>query len=270
MAGLRVKSPDRVTAHNREMWERLAKAGHRYTRLSGRLPSTPEGLRRKIDPVEHLNGIKIKGSSVLVLAGGGGWEGIAFAKLGAERVTVLDISPTQLENVVLRAARMNVTVEVEEGDMKDLSRFRRSSFDLVWHMHSLVFVDEPEEVFREVSRVLRKNGLYRMDTMHPVALRMYDGWSRSGWNFTIPYHDKRALPWKGPAVWDDGRVKVEAPTLEFGHTIERIVNGIADAGLHIYRLREYSPVIYKNPKPGTDEHVESVFPVFIEVRAQKH
>lgn len=256
-----------VSEHNREMWERLAEAGYAYTKPQGRLPSSESGLRRYVDPHGVLNDTAIKGARVLVLAGGGGWHPVIFAKLGA-KVTCLDISPKQLETVAGLARKKGVEVTIEEGDMADLSRFRPSSFQVVWHVHSLVFTEDPERVFREVGRILATNGIYRTETMHPFGFRMYEGWTGTGWTMRTPYHDRGPVEFSDP-FWDDGNVRVEAPTLEYGHTIERIVNGIVAAGMVVDGLWEYTPDPVLDPEPGTDEHVEATFPIFVEVSARK-
>lgn len=256
-----------VSEHNREMWERLADAGYAYTRPQGRLPTSESGLRRYVDLHGVLKSTDLDGAKVLVLAGGGGWHPIVFAKLGA-KVTCLDISPKQLDTVARLARKKGVKVTIEEGDMADLSRFRDSSFHVVWHVHSLVFAEHPETVFREVGKVLKANGIYRTETMHPFGFRMYEGWTGTGWTMRTSYHDPGPVEFSDP-FWDDGKVRVEAPTLEYGHTIERIVNGIVGAGMAVDGLWEYTPDPVSDPTPGSDEHVEATFPIFVEVSARK-
>lgn len=259
---------DPVSEHNRRMWDRLAEAGHPFTRPAGRLPRDPAAVRRRVDPDDRLAGVALGGASVLVIAGGGGWDAVAFALLGA-RVTLLDISQRQLATVERLARRRGAPVELVRGDMKtDLFRIRRASFDVVWHMHSLVFVDEPEPVFGGVARVLRAGGTYRTSTMHPIAIRMYEGWTGTGWTMRSPYHDTGPIPY-ADMTWSQGDVVVEAPTLEYGHTVERIVNGIAAAGMVVDGLWERTPHPVADPEPGSSEHVEATFPAFLEVRARK-
>src|SRR6202043_708478 len=100
---------DEVAEHNKEMWERLAKAAMNYTRPFGRPPKSRAGMRRFMDPRGRLKRVRLEGARVLGLAAGGGWDPIIFAKLGA-LVTVFDISPTQLKTVKDLAARESVKV----------------------------------------------------------------------------------------------------------------------------------------------------------------
>src|SRR5438874_1944291 len=76
--------------------------------------------------------IALRGMRVLSLAGGGGWDPILFAELGAE-TTLFDLSPKQLATVRALAKERGTKLRVVQGDMRDLSRFKRSEFDLVYH-----------------------------------------------------------------------------------------------------------------------------------------
>ncbi|MET0423076.1 MAG: class I SAM-dependent methyltransferase, partial [Actinoplanes sp.] len=72
----------------------------------------------------------LAGVDVLCLASGGGQQGPTLAAAGA-RVTVLDNSPRQLEQDELVARRDDVPLRTMLGDMRGLSAFADSSFDLV-------------------------------------------------------------------------------------------------------------------------------------------
>src|SRR5207244_8012177 len=78
--------------HNKQMWERLAKAAMNYTRPFGRPPKSRAGMRRFMDPRGRLKGIRLQGARVLGLAAGGGWDPVIFAKLGDRKSTRLNSS----------------------------------------------------------------------------------------------------------------------------------------------------------------------------------
>lgn len=258
---------DPVAEHNLRMWERLARAGIPYTRPQGRPPRTRPALRRFIDPRARLAGVRLAGARVLALAAGGGWDAVVFAKLGAE-TTLFDLSPSQLRTVRELARRERVRVRFVRGNMKDLSAFREASFDVVWHCHSLVFVDDASRVLREVGQVLAAGGTYVLSTMHPTTLRLYGTYTGGGWAPRLSYFENGPIPNGG--VWEFEEKRVRAPTLEYGHRFETLVNGIAAAGMVVDGLWEFSP---EPPDPaaeaGSDEHLESIFPAFIEIRARK-
>jgi len=268
---------DRVAEHNRRMWERLAKAGIPYTRPQGRPPRTRAGMRRFLDPHGRLRGVRVDGARVLVLAGGGGWDAVLFAKLGAV-TTLLDISRRQLDTVRNLAQRERVRIRFLRGNMKDLSRFADASFDVVWHSHSLVFVNDAPRVLREVGRVLAPGGTYVMSTVHPTTMRLYGTFAGRGWRPSISYFSDAPIPQrgKGAGLWKFGRKCVYAPTIEYAHRFETIINGIAAGGMLVDGLWELRPQELepprrrpRNPPPGSDDHLHTLFPAYIEVRARK-
>ena len=276
---------DGVAAHNQRMWDRLAAAGIPYTRPQGTPPKTAAAKRRFLDPNDRLAGLPIKGQRVLALAGGGGWHPVLFAELGAES-TVLDISARQLKTVRDLAASRDAKVRLIQGDMRDLSRFGDASFDVVWHSHSIVFVPDAARVIAEVGRVLAPGGLYRASTMHPVTLRLYGGWTGTGWRFRQSYFADDAVPYDD-ATWEFEDVTVDAPTLEYGHRISDLINACAAAGLVVDGFWETTPgeisataplralpretllAQLDETDPGSDDALERYLPAFIEWRARK-
>jgi ubiquinone/menaquinone biosynthesis C-methylase UbiE len=253
------------------MWERLARAGMNYTRPRGQPPKDRAGLRRFLDPRGRLKGVKLDGRRVLALAAGGGWDPVVFARLGA-RTTLLDLSPTQLRTVRELARRQKVELRFVKGNMKDLSIFTDESFDVVWHCHSLVFVDDALRVLKEVGRVLAPGGTYLMSTMHPTTLRLYGTYKNGGWRPRRTYFEDKPMPYPSDwdATWTYGSKQVLAPTLEYGHRFETIVNGMASAGMVVDGLWEFSPgAKRRNAEPGSDAHLDNLFPAFIEVRGRK-
>jgi ubiquinone/menaquinone biosynthesis C-methylase UbiE len=262
---------DSVAEHNLKMWERLARIGMNYTRPRGRLPKTRAGMRRFMDPRGRLKGIRFDGKRVLGLAAGGGWDPVIFAKLGA-LTTVFDISPTQLRTVRELARRQKVKLRLVRGNMKDLSVFKDASFDVVWHCHSLVFVDDARRVLEEVGRVLAPGGTYLLSTMHPTTLRLYNTWTGTGWNPKLSYFVDKPMPYvsEWDATWTYGNLSVVAPTIEYGHRFETIVNGMVAGGMVVDGIWEFSPGPPEpDAEPGSEGHLDKLFPAFIEVRGRK-
>ena len=256
-----------VVDHNRLMWDRLARAGIPYTRMEGTPPKTPRAKRRFLDPSGRYDGLTLDGARVLSLAGGGGWHPILFAELGAT-VTLVDISAAQCRTVREVARERGTAVRVIRGDMRDLTRFAKGSFDIVDHRHSLVFVPDAARVIKGVGRVLSPGGTYLFSTMHPVTLRLYGTWTGTGWRPRTRYADNRAVPYED-ALWKFGRVSVEAKTIEYGHRLETLVNACAKAGLLVDGLWEESPGDGSGGAPGSDDELERWLPAFVEIRARK-
>jgi SAM-dependent methyltransferase len=246
---------DDVGEHNRKMWERLAEAGIPYTRPLGKPPRDARGKRRFLDDLTHgrLRGIDLEGKRVLSLAGGGGWDAVLFAELGAT-TTLFDISKRQLTTVRALARERGTKLRFIQGDMRDLSAFADGEFDVVSHHHSMVFVPDAERVIAEAARILAPGGTYVFSTMHPVALRMQETWTGTGWGFKQRYFDDGSVPF-ADALWEFGSVKVEARTLEYGHRTSDLVNACAKNGLLVDGLWEYSPS-YEGGEPGSPDELE--------------
>ena len=259
---------DEVGEHNRRMWERLAEAGIPYTRPLGTPPRDARGKRRFLDALTRgrLRGVALEGKRVLSLAGGGGWDAILFAELGA-KTTLFDISRRQLATVRALARERGTTLRFVEGDMRDLSPFADGEFDIVNHHHSMVFVPDADRVIAEVARILAPSGTYVFSTMHPVALRMQETWTGTGWGFKQRYFDDGHIPFED-ALWEFGDVKVEARTLEYGHRTSDLVNACAKSGLVVDGLWEFSPS-YEGGEPGSADELERWLPAYLEIRARR-
>ena len=259
---------DEVGAHNERMWERLAKAGIPYTRPQGTPPRTKGGKRRFLDRITNgtLEGIDLDGKRVLSLAGGGGWDAILFAELGAA-TTLVDISSRQLATVRRLARSRGTELEYLRTDMRDLSALGSGEFDIVFHQHSLVFVPNADRVIAEVTRILAAGGVYVFSTMHPVTFLFYESWTGTGWRPKKTYFSDRPVPVLDP-TWDFGQVKVRAPTFEYAHRTADLLSACVDAGLVVDGLWEWSPH-YEGGPAGSDDALEQALPAFIQMRARK-
>jgi hypothetical protein len=128
-------------------------------------------------------------------------------------------------------------------------------------------VPDAKPVIAEVARILAPGGIYVFSTMHPVALRMQETWTGTGWGFKQGYFDDGSIPFDD-AVWDFGAVKVEARTVEYGHRTSDLVNACAKNGLLVEGLWEYSPS-YEGGEPGSADELERWLPAYLEIRARR-
>src|ERR671912_1039195 len=119
-----------VRGYNREAWDRQVESGNEWTVPVG--PEVIEAARRgewavllteqKPVPREWFPA-EMRGLRILCLASGGGQQGPTFAAAGAH-VAVLDNSPAQLAQDRLVGERENLTLDLQLGEMTDLSRFQ--------------------------------------------------------------------------------------------------------------------------------------------------
>ncbi|CAN5237799.1 class I SAM-dependent methyltransferase [soil metagenome] len=261
---------DDVAEHNRRMWDRLATASIPYTRPRGTPPASAAAKRRFLDRLTNgrIAGIPLRAARALSLAGGGGWEPVLLAELGAE-TTLFDISARQLRTVREVARERGTRLRYVQGDMRELSAFPDKAFDLVLQCHSLVFVPDAARVIAEVGRVLADGGTYVASTMHPVTIRMYETWTGTGWNLKLPYGSDAPIPY-ADATWEFGGTRIEAKTLEYGHRISDLINACAAAGMMVEGFWEWTPPWARGGGvEGSDERLDSLMPAFIELRARK-
>src|SRR5438105_4560431 len=163
--------------------------------------------------------VGIGGSSRPITTSARGRRSLRAASLTGRGTTVRELARSR-----------DVRLRLVQGDMRDLSAFADGSFDIVWHSHSIVFVPDAARVIAEVGRVLAPGGVYRASTMHPVTLRMYGTWTGTGWGFRQSYFEDGAVPCED-STWEFKDVKVDAPTIEYGHRISDLINACAAAGL---------------------------------------
>lgn len=102
---------DPETRENRERWNRLADAGIMFSKPF--MDFTPADAERHVSKHGVIG--EVNGLDVLCLAGGGGQDSVAFGLLGA-RVTVFDLSDTQLERDREAAAHHGLEVRITGSD----------------------------------------------------------------------------------------------------------------------------------------------------------
>ncbi len=252
---------DELARHNQERWEELSREGVEYGRPW--MDLTPGEARKRVDPEGML--AEISGRDVLLLAGGGGQQSAAFGLLGA-RVTVLDFSENQLDADRRAAAHYGLEPALVRGDMRDLSRFANSSFDVVWHAHSLAFIPDPRPIFREAARVLRPGGLYHLHCTNPFVHTFLGGnWAKGSYVPTQPYLDGREM--SGDSNWDvckeDGtKRQVEGPR-EFMHAMSTLVNEPIALGFKLLGAWEDFDKADPGAPPGTWAHFCAVTPPWL-------
>ena len=151
-----------LTAYNRAAWDSQAKAKNCWS-----VPVSAEEIQRarrgdwsivltphRSVPEDWFPDFAAKPCRVLCLAGSGGQQAPILAAAGAN-VTVFDLSEEQLQQDQFVADRDGLTIDIVQGDMRDLSCFEDEMFDLIVHPCSNSFVPNILPVWREAARVLR-------------------------------------------------------------------------------------------------------------------
>lgn len=226
-----------ILSHNREAWNKEVAEGNIWTRPvdSLRIVNARKGdwtvlLTPTISVPKEWFGA-VWGKNLLCLASGGGQQGPILAAAGA-KVTVFDNSPAQLAQDRFVAEREGLPITLEQGDMRDLSRFPDRTFDIIFHPVSNIFVDDVRIVWKECFRVLKDGGMLLSGFVNPI-LYIFDleEADRSGnmvVRYKIPYSDVGQLPRELLA----SRMKAKE-ALEFGHSLDDLIGGQLAAGFFI-------------------------------------
>jgi SAM-dependent methyltransferase len=186
----------------------------------------------------------LRGKKVLGLASAGGQQGPIFAAAGAD-VTIFDNSPAQLAQDRLVVDREGLSLNLVQGDMRDLSCFESDYFDLIFHPCSNCFIPNVRPVWNEAFRVLKRGGALLSGFVNPIAFAVDPELEAKGVvqiKYRIPYSDLTSLS-------DDERRRYtdKGEPLAFGHTLEDQIGGQIDAGFTIAGFFEDSWTEDKSP-----------------------
>lgn len=242
---------DAAAEANHRLWEEEARRGCGYTTpwldldvaaLHRYIERGPGLTFSKLDTLYPTALLRdVAGKHVLCLASGGGQQSAVFALLGA-KVTVVDLSESQLRGDRIAADHYGYSVTLIQADMRDLSCLGTDSFDLVYQPGSLPYVPDVHPVYTEVARVLRPHGRYRVTHGPPTAFAVE--WQDGRYCITKPYAERVTQR-------PDGGI-------EFRHYLSDIFNGLLSAGFLIESLHEAPYYRQTAPQvtPGSWSHQE--------------
>jgi SAM-dependent methyltransferase len=253
---------DEIAKYNAERWKALVDADALFTRPALNLDTV--SAREMLDPEGRLG--NLAGKDVLCLACGGGQQSVAFALLGAN-VTVFDLSEAQLGRDAEAAAHYGIQIKIVQGDMRDLSCFERTAFDIVYHAYSLGFVPDPRIVFQQVACVLRPDGIYHFNCANPFFIGLSEeDWNGEGYVLKQPYIDGAEVSYEDQG-WVYDRSQTDKPIQfprEYRHTLSTLIGGLVEQSFMILHISDYSG-FYPNPQaePGTWDHFVSIAPPWL-------
>lgn len=144
---------------------------------------------------------------------------------------MFDNSLAQLTQDRLVSQRENLPLKIVRGDMRDLSAFADSAFDLVFCPVSVTYVPEVQPVFDETYRVLRKGGSFLFGATNPFVY-IFNGpdWDQK------PLHRIQPPPFCSLdelSPEEVSRVLQNKETIQYSHTLESLIGGQTAAGFAI-------------------------------------
>ena len=256
-----------ILKHNAEAWDRKVADGNRWTLPvdTEEVARAREGdLRVVLTPVKTVPRgwfPELEGCRVLGLASAGGQQGPLLAAAGAD-VTIVDMSPAQLEQDRMVARREGLKLEAIEGDMAHLERLADGTFDLVFHPVSNCFVPDPRPVWREAFRVLRPGGVLLAGFMNPTYyIFHYATMEKEGRlevTYPLPYSDRDSMN-----ATDFQEHMASGEALEYSHTLESQIGGQLEAG---FQLTDFFEDRFG---PEVNDPVSAYLPVSFATRAVK-
>ena len=138
---------DEIYKYNYKRWNDLVEEKALFTRPW--LDLNVSKALKHLESSKFINNINdVKDKKILCLAAGGGQQSVVFSLLGAQ-VSVFDISQGQLDKDTEAATHYSLEIDTFQGDMRDLTIFKKDMFDIVWHPYSLNFVPDCKIVFKE-------------------------------------------------------------------------------------------------------------------------
>ncbi len=109
---------------------------------------------------------RVKGKKILEIGCGGGQCSVAFAKQGAI-CTALDLSQEQLRYARKLAADNKVAIDFLKGSFQNLGKIKSNSIDIVFSAYALQYSPDLNKVFKQVYRILKKDGIFVFSFDHP-------------------------------------------------------------------------------------------------------
>ena len=245
-------------SHNRRAWDQLAAQGQRFTRAA-----RDEDFINPLPKVDQLNwlGGDIRDKRLLCLAAGGGKHGPLYAAAGA-LVTVVDISPAQLELDRQVAAERRLELRTVEASMDDLAMFAAGEFEIVIQPVSTCYLPEIAPVYREVARITCGGGLYISQHKTPTSLQADTQSTQRGCELREPYYRSGPLP---PVIGSPHR---EEGTLEYLHRWEELLGQMCRAGFAIEDLVEPQHAA-PQAAPGTFAHRSQFIAPYVRIKARR-
>lgn len=203
-----------------------------YRKLRGN-PSSANDVVEKpalFSLAPHLNN-----KSVLDIGCGYGENCAEFLKMGAEKVTGIDISAKMLE--VAQNENTSPNIQYLNMNMTNLDKLT-DKFDVVFSSLAVHYIEDFDKLAIDIYNRLNQGGYFVFSQEHPLttALLAQDYWTQNAENEYVHYNlATYSLEGERKVTWFvDGVVK-------YHRTISSIVNSLSTTGFNIEQMLEPIP-----------------------------
>ena len=183
----------------------------------------------------------IKGKKILDLGCGTGDLSRILAKNGAI-VDAVDLSQECVERCKQNNTDMK-NITTSRADASELKNIKSSTFDFV--VMNMVFLNvnskvKLEKSFKEVARVLKKEGIFVFTDLHPLALMIPKTLTEEQQYLEGFSYFKDATLYTSKVLLADGTTSITFTDIHW--TLETYTTFINNNGLYIYRIIEPYPI----------------------------
>lgn len=154
---------------------------------------------------------------VLCLASGGGQQVVLFTLLKAD-VYAVDISTNQLKKDADTLQKYGLSAKLFHRSMTDLSIFGAETFDYVINPVSMTYIPSCYDAYKEVYRVLKKDGMFLHAMPNPMLYLFEDNYEEA----------KLKVVNKIPCS-----IESDFNSIEYSHTLEEIFGALTSVGFSI-------------------------------------
>lgn len=200
---------------------------------------------------------EIKEKKVLDLGCGAGDLSRLLINKGAI-VDAVDISKEWVE--ICRKDNANIkNINCYQSDSSELKSIKDYTFDIVIMNMVLLNIDSKiklEKTFREVSRILKNNGIFIFTDLHPLCLMIPKTLTEQQTYLDNFSYFRDGSKFKSKILLADGSTNIEITDIHY--TLETYTKLINDNKMYIYRIIEAQPIknapkIFENYK--IPEHI---------------
>lgn len=202
----------------------------------------------------------LNGKTVLDLGCGYGWHCKYAVECGAKQVLGID----QSENMVRTAKEKNSAPEIQyEVCGIDEYSYPENTYDCVVSNLVLHYIEDLNEVYKNVHKALKENGVFIFNIEHPT----FTGSAGQCW---VCDEEGKPLYWPVDNYYYPGvreTIFLGQKVTKQHHTLTQILNGLLESGFRIEKIQEAMPSQDMLDIPGMKDEMRR--PMMLLVRAKK-